>query len=384
MIEIKEKSQCCGCGGCSQICPKGCIEMKYDKEGFLYPQVDKENCVNCGLCEKVCPIINGRERTESVKSCKVAYAKDDELRKKSSSGGIFSLLAREILSQKGVVFGVTYDDKWMVFHTEISSYTDIERFRGSKYLQSEMRDCFKRVKGYLDAGRKVLFTGTACQISGLKGYLGREYDCLYTVDVLCHGTPSPKLWKQYVEYREKRYDSKARNISFRQKSKGWNAFSMEIIFENGEIYQDIFPKDDYMRMFLSNICLRPSCYDCHFKELERDSDITIGDCWGIEKYMPEMSDDRGTSVVLIHSDKGEELYQKIAQDLVTKEADADKALPKTADSRKSVAPHKNRQKYLKLIEKEGIPFGKYMKLLKKPITYRVKRKLKKNIRRKKS
>ena len=272
----------------------------------------------------------------------------------------------------------------MVFHTEISSYTDIERFRGSKYLQSEMRDCFKRVKGYLDAGRKVLFTGTACQISGLKGYLGREYDCLYTVDVLCHGTPSPKLWKQYVEYREKRYDSKAKSISFRQKSKGWNAFSMEIIFENGEIYQDIFPKDDYMRMFLSNICLRPSCYDCHFKELERDSDITIGDCWGIEKYMPEMSDDRGTSVVLIHSDKGEELYQKIAQDLVTKEADADKALPKTADSRKSVAPHKNRQKYLKLIEKEGIPFGKYMKLLKKPITYRVKRKLKKIIRRKTS
>lgn len=382
MIEIKEKSQCCGCGGCSQACPKGCIEMKYDKEGFLYPQIDKKSCVNCGLCEKVCPIINGRERTQYVKSCKVAYAKEEELREKSSSGGIFSLLAREILSQKGVVFGVTYDDKWMVFHTEISSYTDIERFRGSKYLQSEMRDCFKKVKVYLDSGRKVLFTGTACQISGLNNYLGKDYDCLYTVDVLCHGVPSPKLWKLYIEDREKRYDSKAKSISFRQKSKGWNAFSMEIDFENGEIYQEVFTKDDYMRMFLSNICLRPSCYDCHFKELERDSDITIGDCWGIEKYMPEMSDDRGTSVVLIHSDNGEKLYHNITQDLITMEADVDKALPKTADSRKSVVPHENRKKYLKLIKKRGVTFKKCMKLLEKNISYRAKRKLEKIIRRK--
>lgn len=343
-ILYKQKKYCCGCSACLHICPKTAITMNQDKEGFEYPVINRNKCINCGLCETVCPIKNAESKSDNVKKCYVSYAKNEEIRLKSSSGGLFTIFAEKILECKGVVIGAAFDSEWEVHHICITDIGELEKIRGSKYVQSRIENTYKETKTFLEEGRKVLFTGTECQISGLKKYLKKDYENLLTIDVLCHGVPSPKLWEKYKEFHASKEKAQIRGTSFRQKDDGWKNFSVKIMFDNKTEYKEIFQKDAFMRLFLSEICLRPSCYDCKFKSLERDSDITIGDCWEIEKYMPEMDDDKGTSVVMIHSDKGMILWNSIKQHLNYKEAERDKALSPNADSRKSVVPHINRKK----------------------------------------
>lgn len=196
----------------------------------------------------------------------------------------------------------------------------------------------------------MLYSGTACQIEALKNILGREYDNLITIDILCHGVPSPKLWKKYLDYQEKQAGAAVRKISFRDKSNGWRLFSVKLEFDNGKEYCKDLNEDIFMQMFLKNICLRPSCHDCRFKDINRNSDITIGDFWGVENVLPELDDDRGISVVLIHSDKGRELIQKIAGESQIKHVETDKALPPSADSRRSVPMHKKREMFFNNID----------------------------------
>lgn len=307
MISINEKKKCCGCNACVQKCPKQCIVMREDVEGFLYPVVDQSECVGCGLCEKACPILNAKAEHQEV-TAYAAFANDDNIRMKSSSGGLFTLFARQILSDNGIVFGAAFDQNFMVHHIAIETEEELIKLQGSKYLQSRIENTYQEAERYLKFGRKVLYTGMACQIAGLKKFLGKEYELLYTVDVLCHGVPSPKVWRRYLDYQEKCHGGAVTRTFFRQKDFGWKTYALKLQFNNLSAYEQIFSRDLFMQMFLSNICLRPSCHACKFKGLDRPSDITIGDSWGIENYMPEMDDDKGTSVVLVHSLNGQKLF----------------------------------------------------------------------------
>lgn len=345
MIRLTKKANCCGCGACAQSCPKNCISMEPDSEGFLYPKVDETQCVNCGLCEKVCPILL-KQKPDSIKvAAYAAYTSNSELREKSSSGGIFSLLAQEILNRGGTVAGAAFDADFSVRHILVETDAELDRLRGSKYVQSRMEDTYVQIRDLLKQGRPVLFTGVACQIAGLKAFLGREYENLYTVDVLCHGVPSPKVWAHYRREQAQIHGTTLEEVSFRDKRKGWRHYSMALNFAEGVEYCRPGAEDTYLRVFLRDLCLRPSCHSCRFKDFPRLSDLTIGDAWGIERHMPDLDDDHGTSVVLVNSEKGMGLWNAVADNAVSRQGELDVLLPKSADSRKSVKPHPNRSRF---------------------------------------
>lgn len=379
MIKIIDKTKCCGCGACVQICPRKCIKFLEDEEGFFYPKVNLQNCVDCNLCMEVCPIRNRDDSKNEMQKTYIAYAVNEQLRNESSSGGIFSLLAEKIINKNGIVFGAAFDDDFLVEHIGVTNNSGLHKLRGSKYLQSRPQNCYFETLQYLEKGKIVLYTGTACQIAGLKKYLKKEYDNLITVDILCHGVPSPIVWKSYLNEQEKKFSAKAKEISFRKKSKGWKDFSLEILFNNGEKKEEIFKNNIYMQLFLKNIILRPSCYRCEFKSLNRESDLTIGDCWGVENYMPEMDDNCGTSVIIVHSQKGYSLLKQLNSEIMISEADTDCALPPSADSRKSVPIHENRSKFFREF-KHGNNFEKMSKLIKESRVSLFKRSIKWKVR----
>lgn len=360
---------CCGCTACQQICPTKCITMESDKEGFLYPKIDGRDCIQCNKCKNICPIYHSdipKGKTEAY----VGHVKDEYIRKSSSSGGIFSIVAGMIIKQNGVVFGAAFDEEFMVHHIGIESEEELPRLRGSKYVQSRLENTYSEVEKWLRKDRIVLFSGTACQIAGLKKFLNKEYENLYTIDVLCHGVPSPEIWKMYLKKICNQYKSSVHKIEFRNKDNGWKNFLIKIEFSDMCHYCEPFSKDKYMRMFLGNLDLRPSCYDCHFKSFPRVSDITIGDCWGIENHMQEMDDDKGTSVISVHTDKGREIIKEIQKDVILKKAELNKVLPQSVDSRKSVREHPNRNKYLTDIQ-AGKSFDELYKHVKKNIIQKI-------------
>ena len=378
MISI-EKKDCCGCESCAQVCPFGCIEMVADKEGFKYPKVDTKKCTNCHLCEKSCPSVREMNKNENVPENKqvldsfFAQNKGDE-RLESSSGGIFALLANKILSEGGVIFGAAFDENWSVQHTECKSADELHRLMGSKYVQSRANGSFVKTEEYLQAGKKVLYTGTACQIAGLKAFLGREYDNLYTVDVLCHGVPSPKVWDLYVKELSAKYSSEISRITFRDKSLGWHKYSFRVDFKNGDTYSVDHSFDPYMNLFVHDFILRPSCHSCKYKEVPRLSDITIGDAWGIESMKPEMDDDRGTSVILCNSQKGKELIKDISISLNLDHCGLDSVFNPRANSKVPVPMAKGRRLcflYLKL--------GKSMDVIHSAMDYSFKSRVLRNL-----
>lgn len=306
MIEIKEKQNCCGCGACEQICPKHSITLMEDYEGFLYPKVDFDSCIDCKLCEKVCHELHPYP-TREPKKVLAAFNKNEEIRLKSSSGGIFYLLAEKTISERGVVFGARFDEKWQVVFDFAETMEDVQPFMGSKYVQAKTEGAFKKAEVFLKQGRKVLFSGTPCQIAALNQFLRKEYDNLTTVDFVCHGVPSPKVWRMYLN---EVVDSvnKINDVQFRNKSNGWKKFNFALSYsESSKSYSLVSHHRDnqYMKVFLRNITLRPSCYGCKAKSGSSKSDITIADFWGIHKEIPEMDDDKGTGLILVNTKKGE-------------------------------------------------------------------------------
>ena len=310
MIKITDKHKCCGCTACVSVCPKKCISLSEDTEGFLYPVVDSVKCIDCGFCELVCPVLhpvnNGIEPLVYA-----AINNDESVRLQSSSGGIFTLLAESVLDRGGVVFGACFDQNWNVVHDYTETKEGLARFRGSKYVQSHVGNSFTQVKSFLDSGREVLFSGTPCQVAGLKNYLRKPYSNLFTVDLVCHGVPSPEVWKKYLQETVCRaYGIKKKNvmnlgeyisdISFRAKDKGWKNFTVKIIFRNGKIEMMPFFENPYMKAFLSNLSLRPSCYACPVKLHHVQSDISLADFWGVNEINPELDDDKGCGLVLIN------------------------------------------------------------------------------------
>lgn len=323
MIIIKEKSDCCGCSACVSICPQQCIHIKEDNEGFFYPEVDKNQCVNCNLCQRSCPILNQSEKRLPL-NVYAAKHKDEQIRLASSSGGIFTLLAERIIDEDGVVFGARFNNNWNVIHDYAETKEGLAAFRGSKYVQSYMGDCYLKAKSFLDQGRKVMFTGTPCQIVGLKNFLRKDYDNLLAVDVVCHGVPSPKVWRIYLNeiarkggknsvlFQPISEKQEIKSINFRSKSTGWKKYSFALTLsgatadreKNTVLLSSIFTENPYMNAFLSNLNLRPSCYACPTKSGKSGSDITIADFWGIEEVLPEFDDDKGISLILPYTEKG--------------------------------------------------------------------------------
>lgn len=308
MIKTLEKYNCCGCSACANVCPKACITMQADREGFLYPQMDATFCIDCGLCEKVCPFISESEFKNPLVTYAAINPSDNE-RFRSSSGGIFTMLMRETLRNGGVIFGAAFDEDWNVHHIAIEREEDIPLLQGSKYVQSAIGNNYRIAKKYLKTGREVLFSGTACQIEGLKRFLQNKYENLITVDIVCHGVPSPKIWNEYITTFEK-YSS-IKHISFRDKQPGWTNYNFTIDYEDGSKTSESHNVNLYMQGFLRDLYNRPSCHNCKIKAGRCSSDITLGDFWGIDKVYPELNDNRGVSVVLVNTQKGNDFIKKV-------------------------------------------------------------------------
>lgn len=335
MIEIKEKVNCSGCAACYNICPKNAIEMKEDEEGFLYPEVDQDKCIHCNLCDKVCPIINKKEITESETTAFVAYNKNDEIRNKSAAGGIFSALGEKIIDMGGVVFGAYFNEDFEVLHGCTDKKEDLKKFSGSKYVQSVIGDSYRIAKKFLEDGRYVLFSGTPCQIAGLKRYLGKDYDRLYLVDIVCKGVPSPKVVRAYKKHQEKKYHSKINYMSYREKTYGATSSTMSLKFENGKKYNEGHESDFILGCFLKGLLSRPSCYKCQFKTLHRISDITLGDVWNVEKLDKDFCNKNGNTALLVHTDKGKELIMD-TNSLFSKQENLEDVLRVNANSKPSM------------------------------------------------
>lgn len=351
MIKVHSTEKCCGCSACLHICPKHSISFNEDKEGFLYPKVDTSTCIDCGLCEKVCPVLNQDEERVPLQVY-AAKHNDDEVRMKSSSGGMFTLLADQIIDKGGVVFGARFNENWEVVHDYTETKEGLAPFRGAKYVQSNIGNSYKQVEEFLKTGRKVMFTGTPCQIAGLKKFLRKEYENLLTVDFVCHGVPSPMVWRKYLEEEISNYgdagkDSVLTGVNFRDKSTGWKRYSVVLNFskdsaegEQKSVLSSVFTDNAYMNAFLSNLSLRPSCYACPAKAGKSGADITVGDFWGIDDISPDFDDDRGSSLLIINTLIGVDALRELIY--ISKEVALNKAILHNASYQNAVYPSANR------------------------------------------
>lgn len=377
MISITKKEDCCGCSACAQRCPKQCITMQTDNEGFLYPIADANICIECGLCEKVCPVINQNLPQKPIKAY-AAYNKNEETRMQSSSGGIFTLLAEKIIDRNGVVFGVKFNEEWQAVFDYAETKEGIAPFRGSKYLQAIVGKAYKQAEEFLKNGREVLFSGTPCQIAGLKKFLRKEYENLLTVDIICHGVPSPKVWNMYLQEtysklmwnrpggkntvgsaKGGKYKSCIETISFRSKITGWKKFSflLKLNFSNYDgkntgVFSETVEKNTYMRAFLSDTILRPSCYSCPAKQNKSNSDITIADFWGINLIDPYFDDDKGCGAIIINTQKGLTIYP--IQETISKEYHLQDIIKYNPAYNVSCKPHPNRTKFFKKLGRQQL------------------------------
>ena len=314
MIHIIDKHDCCGCSACVQKCPKQCISMREDDEGFLYPHVDEAECIGCGLCEAVCPLLNVGEPVDANKVL-AAKNRDDGERMASSSGGVFIALAGRVIAEGGVVFGAVFDGNWEVMHAYAETMEGVRPMMGSKYVQSRMEDAFASVVAVLRQGRRVLFVGTPCQVAGLNGYLRRGYENLLTVDFLCHGVPSPGVWRRYLRDAFTGRDGRVviTSVEFRNKRKeGWARYNVVVKGRDGggrgderELSASVYVDNPFMRGFMADVYLRPSCHQCKCKGGSSRSDLTIADYWGVASLLPDFADDRGVSLVFVNSPKGQ-------------------------------------------------------------------------------
>ena len=348
MITIQNKAECCGCTACYNICPKEAIQMKPDFEGFLYPFVNTERCVECGLCDAVCPVQNPVSCDELERKSYVIRTKDSHVLDHSTSGGFITPLGQWVIKQNGVICGAAFNNDFKVVHKIVGGGThSLSDLRGSKYVQSDLTDCFATIKRYLEQGTTVCFVGTTCQVYGLKKFLRKKYETLVTVDLVCHGTPSPKLWDKYLEYQKNNYHSEIEDISFRNKTYGYHSGTMRIQFKNGKTYYGSARVDPMLRSFFKEISSRPSCYQCYFKNLERCSDFTIYDCWHADQLVVGLADDdKGYTNLIVQSKKGEQVLEKIKQDFDIYPVDTERAIALDGIMVRNAAhPHPKREEY---------------------------------------
>lgn len=351
MIEIINKADCNGCYACYQKCPANAIKMITDNEGFWYPKVDNTKCIRCKQCIKVCPEIHPEKL--SINSLIYAcYRINLKKRLKSASGGFFSLLAEYIIFKNGVVFGAKFDKNLVLRHDYVDKDYKIIELQGSKYVQSKIGNSYSQAKEFLLKGNYVLFSGTPCQIQGLKKYLGKDFDNLITVDLVCHGVPSPEVWKKYIQYISK--GKKIEEFIPRDKSKGIVDAPLVFKFDNGKILKQNYSENMYIQGFINNLYLRPSCYDCSFKGIERCSDITLGDFWGLNKFNSKFGDNYGISLVILHTEKGKKCFDQIKSNLNYIPATVEAAIEENPCIISSVKITKKRFIFFKCFQKRNL------------------------------
>lgn len=316
-LGIIQKELCTGCSACLNTCPVGCIKMNADEKGFRYPFVDRNQCIGCHQCEIICPVLTSEgislSNHSSFLGCK---HKDDRIRRGSSSGGVFYALAQRVLSNGGIVFGARFsEDFHKVIHVGVDTIEELDPIRISKYVQSEVESVFPEVLLALRSGRMVLFSGTPCQVAGLKAFLHEPFESLILVDIVCHGVPSQKIWDYYLTGLEREYSAKAVRVSFRDKTSSWHRSDFKVVFDNGSSFSQSNSENPYMQSYLRNLNLRPSCANCSFKHFNSGSDLTLGDFWGSSEVSCDYSDDIGISVVAVHTKKGEQIIESICSEL---------------------------------------------------------------------
>lgn len=309
---INHKADCVGCYACYNICPVNAIMMKADEEGFSYPKVDNIRCIKCEKCGTVCPSLNFVKKTSQADpETLAAYCLDEAVLNNSSSGGIFHLLAMKILEAGGIVIGAGFNKCWEVEHKIAENSEELLELQTSKYVQSRIGSTFKIIKDELKTGRRVLFSGTPCQCAGLQKYLGRVYDNLLLIDFVCHGVPSPLVWQKYLKLRVKKVNE-IQSISFRDKNLSWERYLLKFSLKNSNKYlADDLEHDLYLKGFLNNLYLRPSCHECKFCQKNRSVDITLADFWGVKEEVPSMYNSNGTSLVFIHSKQGKYIFKSL-------------------------------------------------------------------------
>lgn len=367
MIQIAEKAQCCGCGACKNICQTNCIQMNYDNEGFLYPITEKKLCIECGQCESICPILNPVKEVPFMQEGYIVQHRSKIILRESTSGGGFTAIADYVLKCGGVVYGAAFETDLSVSHQFVRSRNELWKFRNSKYVQSDTKDTFLQVKEDLKKGLMVCYSGTPCQIEGLKSFLGKEYDMLITVDVVCHAVPSPLVWQKYLEMQETILNKKISNVSFRDKFYGYQYSQMVLKgIDNEMLYHEGVESDQMFRAFFSNICVRPSCYECKFKKRYRVSDFTIWDCFKPYDFDKKIDSHNGTTNLLIHTIKGRKIFEDIKNEIDYFPVESDYLTRAVKEMFESVGMNPKRKAFFEDVQKmQGeVLFDKYF-----PITF---------------
>lgn len=381
MIILTDKRDCCGCGACAQRCPKQCIALHEDAEGFLYPVVNVASCIGCGLCEKVCPVINQGQASEPLQIC-AAKNRDTAQRQFSSSGGLFIALAERVIAAGGVVFGVVFDERWEAHHVAASTWGELHPMMRSKYVQSRTEQTFREAENYLKAGREVLYAGTPCQIAGLRKFLRRVWPRLLTVDLICHGVPSPGVWRRYLS--ELVTDgSEVAGVSFREKRRcgyDWKSYGFVVWERRASVPSSVevkcsqpFGANPFMRGFLSDIYLRPSCYACPAKNGTSGADLTIADYWGIGSVRPGFEDEDGVGLAIVHTERGRVAFSRCGFEVcLTTLEEAVRSNPAYV---RSVTAPSCRARFFNLLRK-GVPVSRAVEAcLRVPLWRRVVRRL---------
>lgn len=348
---FKAQKMCCGCSACVASCPKSCLTLKQNTNGFYVPSFNPGSCIDCDLCLKVCPITK-KEVHSAINKAYGAVTKDKNVSNLSSSGGLFSVFANTILEKNGVVFGAAFDKDFKVYHKAAYTYDDVKAFRGSKYVQSNIEDCFKQVKSLLDDDRYVYFSGTPCQIAGLISYLNKDYSKLITQDFICHSIPSPMVWDRFMTYKEKEFGGKIVYASFREKEEEQKGYKLKLLFDNGNTYIGD-GNNPYTKAFIEGLSSNTACYNCKFKGDNRFSDITLGDFWGVEDICTDFKDYNGVSLILLHNEKALSLFDTVKNDITFVEVDSDKVFNNNQMAIKSVYFNPRRKTFFKTIKKKG-------------------------------
>ena len=347
-MQVENKIHCTGCGACYNACPVGAITMEYDKYGFYKPVIDREKCTHCGLCEKTCPLDKNNSNNFDKPKVFAFQNKDKETLYKSASGGAFSAFATQIINNGGIVYGVVWNENIVAVHERAENIEQLEKMYSSKYVQANTNNSFKQAKDDLETGKTVLFSGTPCQIAGLKAFLRKGYENLYTVDLVCHGVPSPLIFEKYKQELMSEFseDEKLININFRSKIKGWSPLLINTVITNKNIQHIPASKDSYMNAFLNNLSINFSCLNCQFNTIPRIADISLADFWGVDSYKKELNDNKGLSLILINNSKAETFVNTYIKGGLLEEIPLEYAIKCNKNICGSSIAHKNREKFL--------------------------------------
>ena len=350
------KSECCACTACEQACSVQAISFVKDEEGFLYPTINKDKCIDCGLCERVCPVEHPDYSNNEMPKVYAAMVKEVEQRKKSSSGGMFYVIASWILNQGGKVYGATMDEKHQVKHIGVDNFEDLHQLRGSKYVQSDLQQVFADIKKELKVRRWCYFVGTGCQVAGLKSFLRKDYDTLLTSDLVCHGVPSQWLFDQHISYLEEKYKGKVSNYQFRN-NEFWEVCEIfNLTNRKGKVKRYKFPSyklSPYLYSFMYAMTYRYSCYECHFARIPRQGDITLADYWGVKEFFPDMDSTYGVSLILVNTDRGVTIVNKLEESIEFNLSNMKDSARYNGNLVSATIMHSNRNKAYKLVREKG-------------------------------